>query len=116
VTGAILSLLAGLGLRAGEVASLGLDDLDWRALPSPSGPGAACSGLHVLVVHFLCGQPHSVVRANPLWKARLGAFRMVHTPKKLVSISVMCMFIAKAFSMHEDTVRLWCKFADLTAS
>jgi site-specific recombinase XerD len=28
---AILSLLAGLGLRAGEVASLELDDLDWRA-------------------------------------------------------------------------------------
>jgi site-specific recombinase XerD len=28
---AILSLLAGLGLRAGEVATLELDDLDWRA-------------------------------------------------------------------------------------
>jgi site-specific recombinase XerD len=28
---AILSLLAGLGLRAGEVATLDLDDLDWRA-------------------------------------------------------------------------------------
>jgi len=53
---AILSLLAGLGLRAGEVAALELDDLDWgagqlrlragkcrreRALPLPREVGAA---------------------------------------------------------------------------
>ncbi len=53
---AILSLLAGLGLRAGEVATLELDDLDWhtgqlrlrvgkcrreRVLPLPQEVGAA---------------------------------------------------------------------------
>lgn len=52
---AILLLLAQLGLRRGEVAGLGLDDIDWRAgeltvvgkgerterLPLPSGPGDA---------------------------------------------------------------------------
>lgn len=52
---AILTLLAGLGLRRGEVAGLRLDDIDWRAgevmivgkgnrverLPLPAQPGAA---------------------------------------------------------------------------
>lgn len=52
---AILLLLAGLGLRRGEVAALALDDIDWRAgevtvvgkgarverLPLPYGPGEA---------------------------------------------------------------------------
>ena len=52
---AILLLLARLGLRRGEVAGLGLDDIDWRAgeltvvgkgdrverLPLPAGPGEA---------------------------------------------------------------------------
>ena len=52
---AILLLLARLGLRRGEVARLGLDDIDWRAgeltvigkgemmdrLPLPAGPGEA---------------------------------------------------------------------------
>jgi integrase/recombinase XerD len=32
---AIMLLLARLGLRAGEVARLGLDDIDWRAARSP---------------------------------------------------------------------------------
>lgn len=52
---AVLLLLARLGLRRGEVAGLGLDDIDWRAgeltvvgkgerverLPLPTGPGEA---------------------------------------------------------------------------
>lgn len=55
---AILTLLARLGLRAGEVASLRLDDLDWRSgelvvhgkgsstdvLPLPSDVGEALAG------------------------------------------------------------------------
>ena len=42
---AILSLLAGLGLRAGEVATLDLDDLDWIRDNSACTPGkAAASG------------------------------------------------------------------------
>lgn len=55
---AILLLLARLGLRAGEVARLGLDDIDWRAgelvvhgkggrderLPLPEDVGAAVAG------------------------------------------------------------------------
>jgi site-specific recombinase XerD len=64
---AILSLLAGLGLRAGEVATLELDDLDWRAgqlrlragkcrrervLPLPREVGAA------LAEYLRHGRPH----------------------------------------------------------
>ncbi|GAB3176749.1 hypothetical protein GCM10027059_50960 [Myceligenerans halotolerans] len=55
---AILLLLARLGLRRGEVASLGLDDIDWHAgeltitgkgvrverLPLPTEPGEAIAG------------------------------------------------------------------------
>jgi integrase/recombinase XerD len=55
---AMLTLLARLGLRAGEVAALSLDDLDWRAgeitvtgkgrrserLPLPAAPGSAPGG------------------------------------------------------------------------
>lgn len=55
---AILLMLARLGLRAGEVAGLGLDDIDWRAgeisvrgkgnsserLPLPADVGAAIAG------------------------------------------------------------------------
>jgi integrase/recombinase XerD len=55
---AILLLLSRLGLRAGEVAALGLDDIDWRAgqilvhgkgnraerLPLPTDVGAAIAG------------------------------------------------------------------------
>ncbi len=63
---AILSLLAGLGLRAGEVATLQLDDLDWRVgqlrlragkcrrervLPLPQEVGAA------LAEYFRHGHP-----------------------------------------------------------
>jgi site-specific recombinase XerD len=64
---AILSLLAGLGLRAGEVATLELDDLDWhtgqlrlhagkcrreRMLPLPQEVGAA------LAEYLQHGRPH----------------------------------------------------------
>jgi site-specific recombinase XerD len=64
---AILSLLAGLGLRAGEVAALELDDLDWyagqlrlragkcrreRVLPLPQEVGAA------LAEYLRNGRPH----------------------------------------------------------
>ena len=64
---AILSLLAGLGLRAGEVATLELDDLDWRVgqlrlrtgkcrrervLPLPPEVGAA------LAEYLRHGRPH----------------------------------------------------------
>lgn len=64
---AILSLLAGLGLRAGEVATLELDDLDWhtgqlrlragkcrreRMLPLPREVGAA------LAEYLQHGRPH----------------------------------------------------------
>jgi len=64
---AILSLLAGLGLRAGEVATLELDDLDWyagqlrlragkcrreRVLPLPQEVGAA------LAEYLRNGRPH----------------------------------------------------------
>jgi site-specific recombinase XerD len=64
---AILSLLAGLGLRAGEVATLELDDLDWhagqlrlragkgrreRVLPLPQEVGAA------LVEYLRHARPH----------------------------------------------------------
>ena len=38
---AIVLLLARLGLRAGEVSAIELDDLDWRAVSSPSGARAA---------------------------------------------------------------------------
>jgi site-specific recombinase XerD len=63
----ILSLLAGLGLRAGEVATLELDDLDWhtgqlriragkcrreRMLPLPQEVGAA------LAEYLQHGRPH----------------------------------------------------------
>lgn len=55
---AVLLMLARLGLRAGEVAGLGLDDIDWRAgeitvrgkgnraerLPLPTDVGAAIAG------------------------------------------------------------------------
>ena len=55
---AVLSLLSRLGLRAGEVAALGLDDIDWRAgelvvrgkgrrqerLPLPTDVGEALAG------------------------------------------------------------------------
>jgi integrase/recombinase XerD len=64
---AILSLLAGLGLRAGEAATLELDDLDWyagqlrlragkchreRVLPLPQEVGAA------LAEYLQHGRPH----------------------------------------------------------
>ena len=60
--------MAGLGLRAGEVAALSLDDLDWRAgtlrvgrgkerrasvLPLPVRVGRA------LVGYLRCGRPHT---------------------------------------------------------
>ena len=47
---AILALLARLGLRAGEVAALELDDLDWRAgeLIVRTGKAAAASGCRCL--------------------------------------------------------------------
>jgi integrase len=55
-----LTLLARLGLRAGEVAALALDDIDWRAgeitvrgkgsraerLPLPADAGEAIAGIH----------------------------------------------------------------------
>ena len=37
----MLTLLARLGLRAGEVAGLGLDDIDWRRGELPSRERAA---------------------------------------------------------------------------
>lgn len=68
---AILSLLAGLGLRAGEVATLELDDLDWhvgqlrlragkcrreRVLPLPQEVGAA------VAEYLQHGRPHHRTR------------------------------------------------------
>ena len=67
---AILVLLARLGLRAGEVAGLGLDDLDWRAgeisvrgkgsrrerLPLPADVG------EVLVAYLHGGRPRTACR------------------------------------------------------
>jgi site-specific recombinase XerD len=65
---AMVSCMAGLGLRAGEVAALSLDDLDWRAgtlrvgrgkerrasvLPLPVRVGRA------LVGYLRCGRPHT---------------------------------------------------------
>jgi integrase len=67
---AILALLARLGLRAGEVAGLTLDDIDWRrgelsvrgkarreeALPLPGDVGEAIAG------YLRCGRPESDAR------------------------------------------------------
>jgi integrase/recombinase XerD len=67
---AILLLLARLGLRAGEVAAIGLDDVDWRAglllvrgkggrqdlLPLPVDVGEA-------IVSYLRGRPRCECRA-----------------------------------------------------
>lgn len=64
---AILTLLARLGLRAGEIAALALDDVDWRAgeivvhgkgrrserLPLPADVGEA------IVAYLRDGRPHS---------------------------------------------------------
>jgi len=66
-----LLLLARLGLRAGEVARLQLDDIDWRAgdllvrgkgrrnerLPLPGDVGAAVAG------YLRKGRPHAETRA-----------------------------------------------------
>jgi integrase len=68
---AILLLLARLGLRRGEVAGLGLDDIDWRAgeltvvgkgdrverLPLPAGPGEA------IVAWLVDGRPECQTRS-----------------------------------------------------
>jgi len=69
---AILLLLVRLGLRAGEVAALTLDDLDWRhghllvrgtksrrerKLPLPDDAGRA------IVAYLRCGRPHQSHRA-----------------------------------------------------
>lgn len=68
---AILLLLARLGLRAGEIARLGLDDIDWRAgdlivhgkgsredrLPLPCDVGAAVAG------YLRRGRPRAQARA-----------------------------------------------------
>lgn len=68
---AILVALVRLGLRAGEVAGLGLDDIDWRAgevvvhgkgprdevLPLPTDVGEAIAG------YLTRGRPHNETRA-----------------------------------------------------
>lgn len=68
---AIVLLLTGLGLRRGEVAGLGLDDIDWRAgeltvvgkgerverLPLPAGPGEA------IAAWLVDGRPRCRTRA-----------------------------------------------------
>jgi integrase/recombinase XerD len=78
--GAILTLLARLGLRAGEVAGLGLDDLDWRSgeitvrgkgnrserLPLPSDVGAA------LATYLTDGHPGTMAAQGRVF-ARLRA-------------------------------------------
>ncbi|QQW37342.1 tyrosine-type recombinase/integrase [Mycobacterium marinum] len=68
---AVLLLLARLGLRRGEVAGLGLDDIDWRAgeltvvgkgerverLPLPAGPGEA------IAAWIVDGRPECLTRS-----------------------------------------------------
>jgi site-specific recombinase XerD len=81
---AILLLLARLGLRSGEVASLELDDIDWGAgqltvrgksgqrnkLPLPTEVGKA------IVAYLRRGRPHSACRRVFLRaKAPIGGFR-----------------------------------------
>jgi integrase/recombinase XerD len=87
---AILTLLLRLGLRAGEVAGLSLEDVDWRAgelvvvgkgrrserLPLPVDVGEAISG------YLRDGRPDSALRAAravdvPDWLIRAGAVRDV---------------------------------------
>jgi integrase/recombinase XerD len=85
---AILTVLARLGLRAGEVAALRLDDIDWRAgellvrgkgnrldrlpLPADVGPDAAMTGHSVVMV------PRSASRRAGL-PVIVGAHRLRHT-------------------------------------
>jgi integrase/recombinase XerD len=93
---AVLLLLSRLGLRAGEVARLGLDDIDWRAgeitivgkgnraerLPLPSDVGAAIAG------YLRRGRP-----ANPQGRS---LFVRVHAPHQGLTAGGVTMVVFDA--------------------
>jgi site-specific recombinase XerD len=96
---AILLLLARLGLRAGEVASLELDDIDWKTsslsvrgkaghrsqLPLPQDVGEA------IVAYLRHGRPRSLCRRLFLRaKAPVGGFRGPGTVSTVVRHALMC--------------------------
>lgn len=93
---AILVLLSRLGLRAGEVAALGLDDIDWRSgeivvngkgnrterLPLPADVGAAVAGYlrhgrpatsDARTVFVRVHAPHRVLTSGAVTQAVFGA-------------------------------------------
>jgi site-specific recombinase XerD len=91
---AIITLLARLGLRAGEVARLGLDDIDWHhgeiairgkggrqdRLPMPTDVGEA-------LVDYLQGRPRVASRAVFLRRAPIGALQREGVASIVVSAS-----------------------------
>jgi integrase/recombinase XerD len=93
---AIVLLLARLGLRAGEVARLGLDDIDWRhgeiailgkgnraeRLPLPADVGAA------IAVYLRRGRPGTA-------EGR-GVFARVHAPHRALTAGGVTMVVFDA--------------------
>ena len=80
---AILTLLVGLGLRAGEVAALRLDDIDWRAAEltgtgqgQPAGSAAAARGCRRRRWSTSC-----VTAAHPQAAGRCSCGRSDPTPR-----------------------------------
>lgn len=90
---AVLLLLSRLGLRAGEVAALGLDDIDWRSgemevrgkgnqserLPLPADVGAAIAGY--------------LRRGRPRTAQGRAVFVRVHAPHRALSTSGISMIV-----------------------
>ncbi|MGE5764654.1 MAG: tyrosine-type recombinase/integrase [Mycobacterium leprae] len=93
---AILLVLRRLGLRAGEVAALGLDDIDWRAgevvvrgkgnrverLPLPADVGAAVAGY--------------LRRGRPTTAQGRSVFVRVHAPHHALTTSGVTMVVFAA--------------------
>lgn len=93
---AILLVLCRLGLRAGEVAALGLDDIDWRAgevvvrgkgnrverLPLPADVGAAVAGY--------------LRRGRPTTAQGRSVFVRVHAPHRALTTSGVTMAVFAA--------------------
>jgi site-specific recombinase XerD len=93
---AILLLLARLGLRAGEVAGLGLDDVDWRCgeigvrgkgnraerLPLPADVGAA------IAAYLRRGRPHTAEGRS--------VFVRVHAPHRALTAGGVTMVVFDA--------------------
>lgn len=90
---AVMLLLSRLGLRAGEVAGLGLDDIDWRSgqievrgkgnrterLPLPADVGAAIAGY--------------LRRGRPRTAQGRSVFVRVHAPHRALSTGAITMIV-----------------------